>query len=89
VRPRSCEPWPPARATGEIADELGISPLTAQSHVKSIPAKLGVHSKIEARRGWSELDEEVRPALVRRIQQVASDLAPTGPRQRRGSSRIR
>ncbi len=39
----SCE------ATGEIADELGISPLTVQSHVKSIPAKLGVHSQTEAR----------------------------------------
>lgn len=32
----------------EIADELGISALTVQSHVKSILAKLGVHSKIEA-----------------------------------------
>jgi len=71
-------------ATGEIADELGISPLTVQSHVKSIPTKLGVHSKIEARRGWSELDEEVRPALVRRIQQVASDLARQAPATARG-----
>ena len=35
-------------ATVEIADVLGISPLTVQSHVKSILAKLGVHSKIEA-----------------------------------------
>jgi DNA-binding NarL/FixJ family response regulator len=35
-------------ATGEIAEQLGISPLTVQSHVKSILAKLGVHSKIEA-----------------------------------------
>ncbi|HZP90640.1 MAG TPA: response regulator transcription factor [Actinomycetota bacterium] len=34
--------------TAEIADGLGISPLTVQSHVKSILAKLGVHSKIEA-----------------------------------------
>jgi DNA-binding NarL/FixJ family response regulator len=34
--------------TGGIADDLGISPLTVQSHVKSILAKLGVHSKIEA-----------------------------------------
>jgi len=33
---------------GEIADGLGISALTVQSHVKSILAKLGVHSKIEA-----------------------------------------
>jgi DNA-binding NarL/FixJ family response regulator len=31
-----------------IASDLGISPLTVQSHVKSILAKLGVHSKIEA-----------------------------------------
>jgi|SRR5581483_6488284 len=36
------------RTTIEIADGLGISPLTVQSHVKSILAKLGVHSKIEA-----------------------------------------
>jgi len=35
-------------ATVDIADVLGISPLTVQSHVKSILAKLGVHSKIEA-----------------------------------------
>jgi DNA-binding NarL/FixJ family response regulator len=32
----------------EIAESLGISALTVQSHVKSILAKLGVHSKIEA-----------------------------------------
>ncbi len=31
-----------------IAGDLGISPLTVQSHIKSILAKLGVHSKIEA-----------------------------------------
>jgi DNA-binding NarL/FixJ family response regulator len=41
-----------ALATGEtaaqIAASLGISTLTVQSHVKSILAKLGVHSKIEA-----------------------------------------
>ena len=35
-------------STGSIATALGISPLTVQSHVKSILAKLGVHSKIEA-----------------------------------------
>jgi two-component system nitrate/nitrite response regulator NarL len=35
-------------ATSSIATTLGISPLTVQSHVKSILAKLGVHSKIEA-----------------------------------------
>ncbi len=34
--------------TTQIADALGISALTVQSHVKSILAKLGVHSKIEA-----------------------------------------
>ena len=33
---------------GEIAEMLGISPLTVQSHVKNILAKLGVHSKVEA-----------------------------------------
>lgn len=32
----------------EVAESLGISALTVQSHVKSILAKLGVHSKIEA-----------------------------------------
>ncbi|MEW6059123.1 MAG: response regulator transcription factor [Actinomycetota bacterium] len=41
-----------AMAAGQTADviakHLGISPLTVQSHVKSILAKLGVHSKIEA-----------------------------------------
>ena len=34
--------------TGQIATALGISAMTVQSHVKSILAKLGVHSKIEA-----------------------------------------
>ncbi|MDP9483523.1 MAG: LuxR C-terminal-related transcriptional regulator, partial [Chloroflexota bacterium] len=41
-----------ALAAGETglqtAERLGISALTVQSHVKSILAKLGVHSKIEA-----------------------------------------
>ncbi len=35
-------------STSEVAASLGISALTVQSHVKSILAKLGVHSKIEA-----------------------------------------
>lgn len=35
-------------ATREIAEALGIRPLTVQSHVKNILAKLGVHSKVEA-----------------------------------------
>lgn len=34
--------------TTQVAARLGISALTVQSHVKSILAKLGVHSKIEA-----------------------------------------
>ncbi|MGH2636239.1 MAG: response regulator [Actinomycetota bacterium] len=34
--------------TTQVAAHLGISALTVQSHVKSILAKLGVHSKIEA-----------------------------------------
>ena len=34
--------------TNQIAETLGISALTVQSHVKSVLAKLGVHSKIEA-----------------------------------------
>jgi two-component system nitrate/nitrite response regulator NarL len=32
----------------EIAEALGISALTVQSHVKNILAKLGVHSRLEA-----------------------------------------
>jgi DNA-binding NarL/FixJ family response regulator len=35
-------------ATGEVAQTLGISPLTVQSHVKNVLAKLGVHTKVEA-----------------------------------------
>jgi DNA-binding NarL/FixJ family response regulator len=35
-------------STIEVAEAFGISPLTVQSHVKSILAKLGVHSKVEA-----------------------------------------
>jgi NarL family two-component system response regulator LiaR len=35
-------------STSEVADRLFISPLTVQSHVKSILFKLGVHSKLEA-----------------------------------------
>jgi NarL family two-component system response regulator LiaR len=36
------------RSTEQIADSLFISVLTVRSHVKSILAKLGVHSKLEA-----------------------------------------
>jgi two-component system, NarL family, response regulator DevR len=36
------------KSTIEVSQELSISALTVQSHVKSILAKLGVHSKIEA-----------------------------------------
>jgi DNA-binding NarL/FixJ family response regulator len=36
------------RTTEQIADSLFISVLTVRSHVKSILAKLGVHSKLEA-----------------------------------------
>lgn len=36
------------RSTAETAATLHISPLTVRSHVKSILAKLGVHSKLEA-----------------------------------------
>jgi DNA-binding NarL/FixJ family response regulator len=35
-------------STEEVADRLGISRMTVQSHVKSILAKLEVHSKVEA-----------------------------------------
>ena len=34
--------------TASIAEELGISRATVQSHVKNILGKLGVHSKVEA-----------------------------------------
>lgn len=40
-------------STTDVAEALGISPLTVQSHVKNILAKLGVHSKVEAvRLAW-------------------------------------
>ena len=40
-------------STAEIARSLGIRPMTVQSHVKNILAKLGVHSKVEAvTLGW-------------------------------------
>jgi DNA-binding NarL/FixJ family response regulator len=42
-------------STTEIAESLGISPMTVQSHVKNMLAKLGVHSKVEAVRfAWRE-----------------------------------
>ena len=36
------------RGTAELATDLGISPLTVQSHVKNILSKLGVHTKVDA-----------------------------------------
>ncbi len=36
------------RATAQLAVDLGISPLTVQSHVKNILSKLGVHTKVDA-----------------------------------------
>ena len=35
-------------STSQVAEAFGISPLTVQSHVKNILAKLGVHSKVDA-----------------------------------------
>jgi two-component system nitrate/nitrite response regulator NarP len=35
-------------SNAEIAAAFGISPLTVQSHIKNILAKLGLHSKVEA-----------------------------------------
>jgi DNA-binding NarL/FixJ family response regulator len=41
------------RGTTEIADALGISPLTVRVHVKNLLAKMHAHSKVEAvRAGW-------------------------------------
>lgn len=34
--------------TSELAEALGISPATVQTHVKNVLSKLGVHSKVEA-----------------------------------------
>lgn len=34
--------------TGQIAQTLGITPVTVRSHVRSILGKLGVHSRLEA-----------------------------------------
>jgi DNA-binding NarL/FixJ family response regulator len=52
------------RSTVEIAVTLGISPLTVQSHVKNLFAKLDVHSKVAAVRvAWSSgVNEGVRSA---------------------------
>ena len=55
--------------TAQIAESLGISTLTVQSHVKSILAKLGVHSKIEAitlawRHGLAPTNRADPPAAV-------------------------
>jgi DNA-binding NarL/FixJ family response regulator len=52
------------QTAGEIAADLEISSLTVQSHMKSILAKLGVHSKIEAvtiawRHGLAEAETPV------------------------------
>ena len=56
-------------ARAEVAEAFGISPLTVQSHVKNILAKLGVHSRVEAvriawRHGLADAPQAV-PAPVR------------------------
>ena len=56
-------------STAEVAEAFGISPLTVQSHVKNILAKLGVHSRVEAvriawRHGLADAPQAV-PAPVR------------------------
>jgi len=49
-------------STQDVAARLQISPLTVQSHVKNILAKLGVHTKVEAvRLAW----RHGHPAAVR------------------------
>ena len=52
-RSQSCCELSDGRSTVEIAALLGISPMTVQSHVKNVLAKLDVHSKVEAvRLAW-------------------------------------
>jgi len=40
------------RSTAQVAASLRISPTTVKSHVKSLLAKLGVHSRVEAVAVW-------------------------------------
>ena len=53
-------------STADVAEAFGITPLTVQSHVKKILAKLGVHSKVEAvRLAWRHGLAVASPAASR------------------------
>jgi len=53
-------------STAEVAEAFGITPLTVQSHVKNILAKLGVHTKVEAvRLAWRHGLAVASPAVSR------------------------
>ena len=47
---RCCVCWPAARAPAEIGDTLGVSTHTVRTHIRSLLAKLSVHSRVEALR---------------------------------------
>src|ERR1019366_5622473 len=55
--------------TREIADQMGVSGRTVETHLTNIFNKLGVASRTEAivraaARGWLTLDDEESPQLV-------------------------
>ena len=64
---------------GQIAASLGISAFTVQSHVKSILAKLGVHSKTEAvTLAWRHgLAPATRPGVMATVPSSAERPYPT------------
>ena len=79
-----------ALATGEtagaIAVSLGISRLTVQSHIKSILAKLGVHSKIEAiTLAWRE---GVAPTNRSGLIATPPPVAPSSPTSPDAAARV-
>jgi DNA-binding NarL/FixJ family response regulator len=53
------------RRRSEIADDLGISPQTAKSHIQNVLTKLGVHSRLEAAAfvASSGIEDELAPTV--------------------------